>query len=231
MSSPRLFFIVKSSISKVDALYDLLMRLPLLGWAFFYAMLQLVVLMQYTNAAPLDFAYAVHIAMRLSTVAFMLLVAAAVIARTRPSGKASGLEPRVSALVGSFLTYGIVLFPRHDLSPPLELISTLLILVGTAGAVAALCQLGRSFSVMAESRQLVTSGPYRFLRHPLYLTEEIAIIGLFMQFASLWTALFLAVHVAIQLRRIHNEETVLSAKFPEYAAYKRNTSRLIPGIY
>jgi len=98
-------------------------------------------------------------------------------------------------------------------------------------SVAALCQLGRSFSVMAESRQLVTSGPYRFLRHPLYLTEEIAIIGLFMQFVSLWTALFLAVHVAIQLRRIHNEETVLSAKFPEYAAYKRNTSRLIPGIY
>jgi protein-S-isoprenylcysteine O-methyltransferase Ste14 len=109
--------------------------------------------------------------------------------------------------------------------------STLLIIVGTAGAVAALCQLGRSFSVMAESRLLVTSGPYRFVRHPLYLTEEIAIAGLFMQFASVWTALFLAVHIVIQLRRIHNEETVLSAKFAEYDAYRRNTARLIPGIY
>jgi protein-S-isoprenylcysteine O-methyltransferase Ste14 len=212
-------------------MYDLLLRLPLFGWTFFYAIVQLAVLMPYMNLAPMDFVYAIHLAMRLSTVAFMLLVAAAVISRTRPSGKASGLEPRASALAGSFLTYGIVLFPRHDMSPPLELISTLLILVGTAGAAVALCKLGRSFSVMAESRQLVTSGPYRFVCHPLYLTEEIAIVGLFMQFASVWTALLLAVHIAIQLRRMHNEEMLLSAKFPEYDAYRRNTARLIPGIY
>jgi len=212
-------------------MYDLLMRLPLLSWAVFYAIVQLAVFIQYMNMAPMDFVYAIHLAMRLSTVTFMLVVAAAVIQRTRPSGKASGLEPRASALAGSFLTYGIVLFPRHDMSPPLELISTLLILVGTAGAVLALCKLGRSFSVMAESRQLVTSGPYRFVRHPLYLTEEIAIVGLFMQFASVRTALLLAVHIAIQLRRMHNEEMVLSAKFPEYDAYRRNTARLIPGIY
>jgi protein-S-isoprenylcysteine O-methyltransferase Ste14 len=211
-------------------MYDLLMRLPLLGWAFFYAIVQLAVLIQ-LNMAPMDFVYAIHLAMRLSTVAFMLLVAAAVISRTQPSGKARGLEPRAAALAGSFLTYGIVLFPRHDMSPSLELISTLLILVGTAGAVVALCKLGRSFSVMAESRQLVTSGPYRFVRHPLYLTEEIAIVGLFMQFASMWTALLLVVHIAIQLRRMNNEEMVLSAKFPEYDAYRRNTARLIPGIY
>jgi protein-S-isoprenylcysteine O-methyltransferase Ste14 len=212
-------------------MYDLLIRLPLFGWAFFYAIVQLAVLTQYTNMAPMDFVYAMHLAMRLSTVTFMLLIAAAVIARTRPSAKASGLEPRASALAGSFLTYGIVLFPRRDMSPPLELISTLLILVGTAGAVVALCKLGRSFSVMAESRQLVTSGPYRYLRHPLYLAEEIAIVGLFMQFASVWTALLLAVHFVIQLRRMHNEEIVLSAEFPQYDAYRRNTARLIPGIY
>jgi protein-S-isoprenylcysteine O-methyltransferase Ste14 len=182
-------------------------------------------------AAPNDFAYVIHIAMRLSTIAFMLLIAAAVILRTRPSGKATGLEPRVSALAGTFMIYSLGLFPRRELSLSLEMISTVLILIGTVGAVFALAQLGRSFSVMAETRQLVTAGPYRFVRHPLYLTEGIAIIGLFIQFASAWTALLLAAQAAFQLRRMHNEELVLTASFPEYVAYRQNTARLIPGVY
>jgi protein-S-isoprenylcysteine O-methyltransferase Ste14 len=84
---------------------------------------------------------------------------------------------------------------------------------------------------MAETRQLVTTGPYRFVRHPLYLAEEIAIVGVFIQFASVWTALLLAVQIGFQLRRMHNEELVLAAGFSEYDAYRRNTARLIPGIY
>jgi len=72
------------------------------------------------------------------------------------------------------------------------MISTALILIGTVGAVLGAAQLGCSFSVMAETRQLVIAGPYRFVRHPLYLTEQIATFGLFMQFASAWTALVLA---------------------------------------
>jgi len=210
-------------------MYDLLMRLPLLGYALFIMAMQTQGLVQYR--LPIDSIFVIHAAMQLSTITFLLLVSVVVISRTRPSGKASGLEPRISALIGSFLMYGIVLFPRRDLSLPLEMISTALILIGTAGAVVALSQLGRSFSVMAETRQLVTSGPYRFVRHPLYLTEGIATIGLFVQFASGWTVLLLAVQIGFQLRRIHTEETVLTASFPEYAVYSQITARLIPGIY
>jgi protein-S-isoprenylcysteine O-methyltransferase Ste14 len=169
--------------------------------------------------------------MRLPTIAFLLLVAAAVILRSRPSAKASGLEPRISALAGSFVMYSILFFPRRELSLSLEMISTVLTLIGTVGAVIALSQLGRSFSAMAETRQLVTSGPYRLVRHPLCLTEEIAIIGVFIQFASMWTVLLLAVQIAFQVRWMHNEESALTASFPEYIAYRRNTARLIPGVY
>jgi protein-S-isoprenylcysteine O-methyltransferase Ste14 len=52
-----------------------------------------------------------------------------------------------------------------------------------------------------------------------------------MQFASVWTVLLLAVQIAFQLRRMHNEEAVLSESFPEYADYRRKTARLIPGVY
>jgi protein-S-isoprenylcysteine O-methyltransferase Ste14 len=69
------------------------------------------------------------------------------------------------------------------------------------------------------------------VRHPLYLAEELAIIGLAMQFFSWATALVLAVQIAFQLRRMHNEEAVLAESFPEYAAYRQRTARLLPGVY
>ena len=54
-------------------------------------------------------------------------------------------------------------------------------------AVLAALDLGRSVSVMPEARRLVVQGLYRRIRHPLYLAEEIATIGCFLQFRS-WQA-------------------------------------------
>jgi protein-S-isoprenylcysteine O-methyltransferase Ste14 len=214
--------------------YDLLMRLPLVGWSMFCATLQMAGLARYVGEADaaLPFAaYAVNLAMRLSTIAFLLLLAASVVLRARPTGKARGFEPRISAFAGAFLVYAIPFFPRRELSVTAEMVSTLLVLFGSAAAVYALVRLGRSFSMMAEARRLVTSGPYRFVRHPLYLAEELAIIGLSMEFFSDATAFVLAVQIGFQLRRMHNEETVLAESFPEYAAYRQRTAWLLPGIY
>src|SRR4029077_8897774 len=169
--------------------------------------------------------------MRLSVIFYLVVIAATVVVRMRPAGKARGIEPRVSALVGTFLFTVVVLFPRRELSPVAAAVSTLLTLAGNAFAVVVLTQLRGSFSVMAEARRLVTSGVYGIVRHPLYLAEELAVIGIFMQFLSVWTALLLAAQIAFQLRRMHNEEAVLGEVFAEYAAYKAKTARLIPGIY
>jgi protein-S-isoprenylcysteine O-methyltransferase Ste14 len=169
--------------------------------------------------------------MRLSMVAYLVILAATMITRMPPVGKASGAEPRISALVGTFLATVVVLFPRRELSLTAGFVSMALIVAGDVFAVVVLVQLRRSFSIMPEARRLVTSGAYRVVRHPLYLAEGIATIGSVMQFFSVWTALVVAVQIAFQLRRIRNEETLLTGLLPEYASYKAKTSRLIPAIY
>jgi protein-S-isoprenylcysteine O-methyltransferase Ste14 len=214
--------------------YDVAMRLPLLGWAMFAAIVSSADLSGYIGKSPRglpDAVFAINVAMRLSTIAFLILIAASVVLRARPAEKARGVEPRLSALLGTFLVYAFPLFPRRELSPLAEIVSTLMILSGAACAVFVLSQLGRSFSIMAEARRLVTSGVYRFVRHPLYLVEELAVAGLVLQFLSYWTALILVVQIAFQLRRMRNEEAILAETFPEYTAYSARTARLIPGVY
>lgn len=208
--------------------YDMLMRVPLLCWVTVVTVMQSMRLVHSIHVTDITIT---HMAMRCSMIAFLILLGVTVLIRTPPLAKASGWEPRISAFAGSFLIYGIALFPRRELSPSIELVSACLLTFGSVAACIALSQLGRSFSMMAESRQLVTNGPYKWVRHPLYLAEEIAIIGAFMQFASIWTMLILAAQIAFQLRRVHNEEMILKTTFPAYAIYQQDTYRLFPGVY
>jgi protein-S-isoprenylcysteine O-methyltransferase Ste14 len=214
--------------------YDMLMRLPFLAWTVYFGARAASNLAKYEREAdPMmpDALYAVNIAMQLAVVAFFATLASMVVMRRRPSERARGIEPRISALLGTFLVPIVVLFPRRELSLTEGIISTVMVLGGSVMAIYVLTHLGRSFSIMAEARGLVTSGLYRYVRHPLYLVEEIAVIGSVLQYLSVWTAVLLAVQIAFQLRRMHNEEIVLMGTFPEYAAYKANTARLIPGVY
>ena len=99
--------------------YDWLMRLPMLGWAILLAMASVGDLVRYVGTADpaLPFAiYAIKIAMRLSTIAFLVLLMTTVVLRERPTGKARGVEPRVSALLGTCLISAVVFFPRRELS-------------------------------------------------------------------------------------------------------------------
>ena len=215
-------------------LYDVSMRLPMLMWSVFLGIVTLLGLQQYIREADPALpgaVYILNIAMRASVIAYLVVIAATVAARMRPARKARGIEPRISALIGTFLSTAFVLFPRRDLSMIAGLISALLTLCGNTLAVIVLTQLRGSFSIMAESRELVTAGVYRRVRHPLYLAEEIAAIGVVMQFFSLWTALILAVQIGFQLRRMRNEEVILAETFPEYLGYRARTARILPGIY
>ena len=215
-------------------LYDVAMRLPLLLWSGFLGIVNVVGLQQFIWEADPGLpgaVYMLNIVMRLSVIAYLVVIAATVVVRVPPARKSRGAEPRISALIGTLLLTVIVLFPRRELSLTADMVSALLTLGGNVLAVVVLTQLRQSFSVMAEARQLITAGVYRIVRHPLYLAEEIAAIGIVMQFFSPWTALILAVQICFQLRRMRNEELILTQTFPEYLAYGKRTARILPGLY
>ena len=167
----------------------------------------------------------------LANVVFLALLASTALTRLPPVRKASGVGPRAAALSGSFLSLGLVLLPKADLGPALSVLSTVLILVGAASSFVVLRWLGKSFSLLAEARRLVTSGPYRFVRHPLYLCEGLALLGVALQmFSPMAVAIVLAI-AALQVMRMHFEEEVLAAAFPDdYREYAARTPRVVPAF-
>jgi protein-S-isoprenylcysteine O-methyltransferase Ste14 len=103
-----------------------------------------------------------------------------------------------------------------------------LMIAGTLLAIWSAVVLGRSFSLLPQARALVTSGPYHYVRHPIYLGGLLITAGeVWLRFSPLVLALN-AIFVAAQIVRLRYEEDLLARTFPEYAAYRRRTSALIP---
>lgn len=177
------------------------------------------------------FAFYVAVGSQASVILFLLLMIVLFVVRTPPIKKAKGLFPRITAIVGTFLMSLITVFPRPNLPIWVSVTAMLLTLFGAIFSTYVLAQLGRSFSVMAEARRLVTSGPYAIVRHPLYLTEELAMLGMALQFFSPFAVLIFVLHLLVQIQRMKNEEAVLRQVYPEYLAYKERTARLIPKVY
>ena len=168
------------------------------------------------------------IAANIASLAFVMLVVVMTIVRLKPIRNAEGLEPRISALIGTGLALTIAALPAADIGLSLNIVALVLIMIGWILSVCVLLWLGRAFSIMAQARRLITTGPYAIVRHPLYLSEEIAVLGIALVHSSIEAALIVLVHWLFQLRRMTNEETVLRATFSEYEAYTKQTPKIIP---
>lgn len=106
-----------------------------------------------------------------------------------------------------------------------------LVILGAGLSLASLLTLGRRFGVRPALRGLETGGPYRLVRHPMYLAYLIADIGYNLQECNPGTALLVLAGWASLIYRIRAEERVLSRDggWPAYAA--RTRCRLIPGVW
>ncbi|MBV8050226.1 MAG: isoprenylcysteine carboxylmethyltransferase family protein [Acidobacteriaceae bacterium] len=85
-------------------------------------------------------------------------------------------------------------------------------------------QLGKSFAVTAQARQLVTHGLYSRIRNPIYVFGSLFIVGYILLLQRPRWLLIFALIVPLQVWRSRKEAQVLEAKFgDEYRIYRRQT--------
>ncbi len=82
-----------------------------------------------------------------------------------------------------------------------------------------------------QGSELITSGPYRIIRHPMYIAQLIAVLPLVIDYFSWYRLAAIVILLIVLLVKIGYEEKQLIAHFPEYAEYMKRTSRMIPAIY
>lgn len=167
---------------------------------------------------------------QLCGVLFVVLILYYTVTRLPPRENAAGIMPRVVAVAGTFVMMLLVVLPPEPIGPTQRVISTLMIILGTSLSIWCLRQLGRSFSIMATSRELRTAGSYSIVRHPLYGAEVLMIFGIILSHGSALAFGVGTVWLLLQIRRAQYEESVLRQTFPEYADYARRVPMLIPGL-
>jgi protein-S-isoprenylcysteine O-methyltransferase Ste14 len=106
-----------------------------------------------------------------------------------------------------------------------------LVTLGAVLSLVSLVTIGRFFGIRPALRGLVTSGPYRLVRHPIYLSYVIADVGYNLEEWNSITLLLVLIGWASLIYRIQAEERVISqhAEWPAYVGLVRY--RLFPGIW
>jgi protein-S-isoprenylcysteine O-methyltransferase Ste14 len=157
--------------------------------------------------------------------------------RTRASQEGGGRAPVVANLsaFGLFFSSLLIFSGSSEASVvlPLALSGCLLALAGAALVLRSRAELGPAWSFVPKAHEgtgLVTTGPYRLVRHPIYLGLALLATGEALAFGS-WPALMIVLSgiVPTFAWRARAEEKLLSRTFGEsYAVYRQQTKMIIP---
>ena len=167
-----------------------------------------------------------------------LIVAASFLLRPRSRRGISGWKPRLVAYAN---TFGVMLFLIYAASahpewiratpnPALRNAGAFLWLGGAVLSLWPLWYLRRSFSVEPEARDLVTNGPYRWARHPIYAVYLLINAGILLRHLTLPLGLVLGAWLILLLVRVGYEEQVLIGAFPQYRDYRERVGAFGPRL-
>ena len=133
-----------------------------------------------------------------------------------------------AAVAGTLLPFTIPMFSGAAPAAGQVYTTTVLVLAGTVWELWSLRSLGRSLSIIAQARELVDRGPYRWIRHPLYAGEIVSVLGIAISAGSPGAFAVWVTFCGLQAYRALREEEILLQALPGYRAYRARTGALFP---
>ena len=142
---------------------------------------------------------------------------------------------KMVSIIGYFgmIGGGLGLLAMRRLFSPFPLVISLQVVAFLLFLWARLTFGRRSYHVVANPTEggLVTGGPYRYIRHPIYAAMCLFTWAGAVGHWSWATGLCGGVVLGSAVIRIYCEGTLVTARYPEYAQYAATTWRLIPYVY
>jgi protein-S-isoprenylcysteine O-methyltransferase Ste14 len=162
---------------------------------------------------------------------FYALIIWAYLRRGPAKATSTSIPAHAAAVTATLTPFVFPLLTGDRVSTGRELIADVLLVAGTAWSVWSLRTLGKNLSVIAQAREVVDHGPYRWVRHPLYTGEIVSSLGLTIAAGTLTAACAWSILVALQIYRARQEEQILIGTLPTYATYRTRTAALLPGVF
>lgn len=157
--------------------------------------------------------------------------------RIRRNGMLGGWIPRISLLIIILILWMVPYFSRIIVQEimSLQIIGLAIFIFGIIVAIWARRTLGSNWSSNLEIKQeheLITTGPYRLVRHPIYTGVIIGLMGTFLVFGKLNILILLVIISAGMIARARIEDGLMEKQFPDkYPDYKRRVKSLIPYVF
>jgi protein-S-isoprenylcysteine O-methyltransferase Ste14 len=167
----------------------------------------------------------------------------ALLARRMRGGPFAEREPaqRIIMSYASLGFIGLLVLPPLDhrfgwsrMTPSASVIGDVLVLLGWLGIFSVFRENSFASATIesAQDQRVISRGPYAWVRHPMYVTALVMLLGIPIALGSWWGVLIVAALVPVLIWRLMDEERFLARNLPDYVAYQRRVRyRLLPGVW
>jgi len=186
---------------------------------------------------------AAYFAPSLAITLYLIREDPALLARRMSGGPFAEKEPaqRIIMSIVSLGFVGLIVLPGIDhridwsqLPPAMVLTGDLLVLIGWFGIFLVFREnsFGAATIQVSEDQRVISTGPYAWVRHPMYAAALLMLSGIPLALGSGWSALLMLVLLPALIWRLNDEERFLALNLPQYGEYQRSVHyRLLPPIW